>query len=702
MKKCSHVQSYSRKTVIIALSLFVLLTMGVGYSILGNDLFMLGSIKVAKFKCQPDGTLYSVLECAAKNDDLGREYTGAHQDTMSGVGNKAIYHWYAETDEEGTEVQNRNNVIFANYCWQMIRTTDTGGVKLIYNGRPENNQCLDDRGTYIGASDWVWNYLDSYFYYGDSYTYDPDTGTFTLVGNVERGYYSSMLGRYTCRQSQLTNACTYMLYVVAQKDPSSTTYAFEGITEGSHYSQFGTMSFDDEESSYWSCPAFVGFMHGPENTTTYVYPNKESVYLQGYTSTSYYFADSYEYDPETGKYTLIDPFKITNNNDYASLIGKYTIFSSNATATNSNVSYIVDGTRRYLYYVRLSGNNSLESYNTDTYTYGTSYVDNGDGTYTIQDATTFNRFDYYPDAHYAFINNKYVCKNAVDDTCSDLIRVKGASEYEYNYIMASRVIIYANSFTYDSSTNMYTLAGDSYPMWDYYDETNQSTLAHAHYFCYNGSNTCSTLDYVFDVTSSGYMEYVELKGGKSGIDYIDEQLENETNSRIKDALESWYRNHFDSSYETALEDVIYCNNRTTLERAGWNPNGTTLGSYLKFREFNSTTDLSCERVKDRFSVSNPDAPLQYKVGLITSPELVLMNNKNARTTGQRYWTMSPTGAFHPTSDLGGIMVVVSTDGSMSTGVTYGDYGIRPVISLIPGLMYGSGDGSKESPYMITR
>ena len=29
---------------------------------------------------------------------------------------------------------NKINVSFANYCWQIIRTTDTGGVKIIYNG----------------------------------------------------------------------------------------------------------------------------------------------------------------------------------------------------------------------------------------------------------------------------------------------------------------------------------------------------------------------------------------------------------------------------------------------------------------------------------------------------------------------------------------------------------------------------------------
>ena len=27
-----------------------------------------------------------------------------------------------------------NNVLFGGYCWKIVRTTSTGGVKLIYNG----------------------------------------------------------------------------------------------------------------------------------------------------------------------------------------------------------------------------------------------------------------------------------------------------------------------------------------------------------------------------------------------------------------------------------------------------------------------------------------------------------------------------------------------------------------------------------------
>lgn len=34
-----------------------------------------------------------------------------------------------------------NNIIYAGFCWKIVRTTETGGVKLIYNGNPINGKC---------------------------------------------------------------------------------------------------------------------------------------------------------------------------------------------------------------------------------------------------------------------------------------------------------------------------------------------------------------------------------------------------------------------------------------------------------------------------------------------------------------------------------------------------------------------------------
>ena len=35
-----------------------------------------------------------------------------------------------------------NNIIFGNFCWKIVRTTETGGIKIIYNGVPTEGKCL--------------------------------------------------------------------------------------------------------------------------------------------------------------------------------------------------------------------------------------------------------------------------------------------------------------------------------------------------------------------------------------------------------------------------------------------------------------------------------------------------------------------------------------------------------------------------------
>ena len=64
-----------------------------------------------------------------------------------------------------------------------MRTTDTGGVKLIYNGEPENNQCLNTRGVHPGYSSRTTLGLSSStaYWYSDNYYYDSNNNKISLV-----------------------------------------------------------------------------------------------------------------------------------------------------------------------------------------------------------------------------------------------------------------------------------------------------------------------------------------------------------------------------------------------------------------------------------------------------------------------------------------------------------------------------------------
>ncbi len=167
-----------------------------------------------------EGYLYDVME-QKFNDGLAvKEYTGEHKDSMSGSNDKKIYHFYAELNFDAIQVLDSNNVIFGEQCWQILRTTDNGGVRLIYNGEAENNQCLGSRGKHMG----YW-YSDSIvptepFYYGTDYVYNKETKKFRITGNTKTSDGTlenalSLVGYYTCGSTDPNATCSEILYVTS-------------------------------------------------------------------------------------------------------------------------------------------------------------------------------------------------------------------------------------------------------------------------------------------------------------------------------------------------------------------------------------------------------------------------------------------------------------------------------------------------------
>ena len=205
MRKRKFTTNKAIKTKLV-LNLFIvlLIIMGIGYSTLQANLGINGTVDVSKY----DQTLYGVFKKEYNNNGLVQKYTGEHHDSFNTEPSKDIYHWYAANNAEGTQVINKNNVIFAGHCWQMIRTTDTGGVKMIYNGEAENNQCLDTRGTHVGYASRTSQTLNSNYWYGTDYTYDSTTKTFMISGTTEQTTWNdttgpSLIGKYTCKMQML-------------------------------------------------------------------------------------------------------------------------------------------------------------------------------------------------------------------------------------------------------------------------------------------------------------------------------------------------------------------------------------------------------------------------------------------------------------------------------------------------------------------
>ena len=99
-----------------------------------------------------DKELYNIVKNRASLDNVASEFVTSSTGIDFGVApsdtnGKGVYTIASTKDNEYPVHYFRgavtnNNVKFANFCWKIVRTTETGGVKLIYNGLPdENGKC---------------------------------------------------------------------------------------------------------------------------------------------------------------------------------------------------------------------------------------------------------------------------------------------------------------------------------------------------------------------------------------------------------------------------------------------------------------------------------------------------------------------------------------------------------------------------------
>lgn len=183
-------------------------------------------------------TLTNVISKNAKSDS-GIDFSAISSDTngkgvyvMSGTQNDAypIYYYRGAVTD--------NNVLFAGMCFKIVRTTESGGVKLIYNGKPSGNTCNntgDD--SQIGTKAFNSNdyslasigYMygnvsansgrtvnDTVFVYGNDVSYND--GKYTLINTITDSWsnvYNQVSGIYTHHYTCLTtdNTCSTVYYI---------------------------------------------------------------------------------------------------------------------------------------------------------------------------------------------------------------------------------------------------------------------------------------------------------------------------------------------------------------------------------------------------------------------------------------------------------------------------------------------------------
>ena len=590
--------------------------------------------------------LYHTIENRYNEDKtyLGL-YTGEGADTYA----NPVYYYKGN-------VQN-NNVLFAGFCWKIVRTTETGGVKIVYNGVQKDEVQISpiEQSSYTNVSnDATYPYtFDSTSKTWVSTNHDHSkTGTITFTVSTAGDYYLNyeVSSESCCDKAEFLKGTTSLgkfadsgtialkglttsdvITVKYSKDSSassgSDTVTFSiGKAVGDPVkscnntgtdSQIGTSKFN----SNYNSPAYVGYMYN----TVYPYSSKTIINSTSFSGTKAY-GDGATY--ASSKYTLTNATTLSvSSSNISTLVGKYTCNSSSTTGTCSNLWYIVGYSGTTIYYYSLSG--------------GTT------------DGTTLANKNYVFGSSFTYANGTY--------TLSDTV----------------------------------TLNSDTFI-------TNKNNVNTHHYTCLSSGTTCSSIYYVYYIYN-GTPYYITLTGGKSVNDALNEMLYaddvNKNDSTIKAYIDSWYEKNIKDKYDDKLEDTVFCNDRSMSNESsnGWNPNGGSTSTILQFKNYNSVTSLVCANETDRFSMSNAKARLNYPIGLLSAPELRLASYERSHyfNNGQWVWLASPFYFVYYFADVG----AVSSGNWNDSSVGYSG-GARPAVSFQPGTSYSSGDGSYTSPFVI--
>ena len=311
-----------------------------------------------------------------------------------------------------------NNVIFGNFCWNIVRTTDTGGIKLIYNGNPASDGSCNNTGTnsvissskvstnlyslavagYMYGDD---NYKNSNYtlssvswnnkiqsmastnnyLYGTSVTYDGSSYTLVNPKNyLWKDNYSNVLGYYTCL-SETESTCKSMYYVFHTTNKVMYLASiYDGDVEKSiHITLYKNIEVNEDGTFNLINPEDIDKAYYSKNHEKYLgyyasvgkcISNCGTIHIVAATSSTDYTADttinhkySNEFIYENGMFTLVDPFISKNGMriDYDD-VSKYKYSCGNTSGTCSQLNYITSiNDKYYYYYIKLKNGEDIET-----------------------------------------------------------------------------------------------------------------------------------------------------------------------------------------------------------------------------------------------------------------------------------------------------------------------------------------------------
>ena len=148
-------------------------------------------------------SLYAEIAKSSVLDNIQSEFvtatTGIDFGSISSDTNgKGVYTFSSTKDDTFPvhyyrgDVKN-NNVKFAGFCWKIVRTTETGGVKLIYNGSPDSEgQCNHTTGDFTQIKESQFS-KDSASMESVGYMVNNNTTDSTIKSVIDNWYQEKMM-----------------------------------------------------------------------------------------------------------------------------------------------------------------------------------------------------------------------------------------------------------------------------------------------------------------------------------------------------------------------------------------------------------------------------------------------------------------------------------------------------------------------------
>ena len=350
-------------------------------------------------------TLYGIMQDASVMDNVSSTYVSASSGidfgaVSSDTNGKGVYERAGTQNDEYPIYYYRgavdnNNVVFANKCWKAVRTTDTGGVKLIYNGnvsafkapisQSDYGTPVTNNGFTFDTSDNSWNATmttnltssDAYEISfnvpaGDGYMLQI-SGVPTTVGGVTVGVYkggsqvngtgggsgapfqlSHTFGTLTASDtikvtyymsggnSTSENPSTIKVQMVKPDETLGTGCNNTGGDTHISLDVSGTPTNMFAFNTSYNSPAYVGYMYGD------VYAYSTSNWTSGAR-----FGSSFTWNGTN--YTLVDD-TVTSPN--ATHHYSCNVTTESGTCTDLRYVYYVNGSTKY--YITLTGGDGIE------------------------------------------------------------------------------------------------------------------------------------------------------------------------------------------------------------------------------------------------------------------------------------------------------------------------------------------------------